>query len=174
MKKEFDELKKGFYSLFSSYGIGEKKNSNAINSFDKKGSDIKSGISTLIGKLQARKKELLGSMEELLEGFSRFAPTKESDNYEEFKHLFDFIPKIFEYDVIYNGRQFADESTGIVKQEMVIPTEEERNVMRKYNCIVGDYLESCMTIIKLDTVKRNIQDNVNYTLTVDQLTILGL
>lgn len=162
---DFDELKKGFYSLFSS------SESNGLGRHNKKGSEIKQGISNLLSNTKDRKKEALDKMTS--EKVS-FAPDTYPSFNMEYKHLLDYVPKKFSYDLIYHGEKYVKTDNGIEEQAVRTPTQEEQQSMREYNKYAEMYVELCIDAIKLETLQRNIDDKKTYSLSIDQMTLLGL
>jgi hypothetical protein len=163
-----NELIKGFYNLFGSSGIKD-----SISSFDKEGSQVKSGIGNVLTNINKQKSDVLEKMEECLEGLE-FSPEELCDQFSEYNYLIDFTPKKFNYGVIYNGKQGVDESKGIEQQVVNKPTTEQACKMRLYNDLVYQYMDMCVSKIKLEAMRRSLQDNKTYTLTIDQVSLLGL
>lgn len=170
LEKQKEDLIKGFYSLFTNYG----KESNGIAApVKKKGSDIKNSLSDLSIKINTEKQGYLDKINEVI-GKLPYQPIKKPTMYSEYHHLISYIPNKFMYSDLYDGREYVDNSSGIDKVGLQKPTEEELKVMRSYNDYVCKYIELCVSKIKVDVLRKNIQDNKSYDLTVDQLAILGL
>jgi len=164
-KKE--ELIKGFYSLFDTHS-----KDNDLNKHSKKGSDIKVNLGNISTNLSTQKAECLKKMNEGTSGMS-FYPDADSYYDKEYKHLLDYIPKKFSYDLIRNGKKYIKTDNDIQEPAMLAPTEEEKVKMRSYNEHAEKYIRVCIDKIKIDSLRRNIQDNKNYTLTTNQITLLG-
>ncbi len=162
-----DELIKSFYSLFSSY------DKNSIGAHSKKGSEIKDGLSSVSILLNNKKAECLDMMTAELAKIN-FKPDSPSTNYSEYHHLLDCIPKTFSYDLISEGERYVSTERGIEEEATKMPTTEERSEMREYNRYAHKYMEYCVNKLKIDTLRKNIQDNKSYNLTIEQLAILGL
>ncbi len=167
MLKEKDELIKGFYSLFSDY------KDNTLNKHSKKGSEIKDGLSTISNELNKKKSHCLDKMNHELTEVP-FAPDEPCDYDKEYHHLLNYIPRKFSYELISQGKKYVKTDNGIAEEAVKMPTTEERSEMREYNGYARKYMEYCIDKIKVDSLKRNILDNKNYTLSANQLTILGL
>ena len=168
LEKQKDNLVKGIYSLFNNHF-----SKNAISSpIKKKGSEIKDSLSDLSIRINTEKKEYLDKISDKL-GKLPYQPDKDPD-YSEYHHLIDYVPKKFGYGEMYEGKEVIDASDGIERMAVKKPTEEERGEMQKYNHCVCKYMELCVSKLKVDSLRKNIQDNKSYDLTVDQLAILGL
>lgn len=167
LKEQKDELIKGFYSLFSDY------KDNTLNKHSKKGSEIKEGLSTISSELTKKKADCLGKMTAELSKVS-IAPDEKADYDKEYHHLLDYIPGKFSYDLIYHGEKYTKTDNGISEQAVKVPTDEEKVEMREYNGYARKYMEHCIDKIKIESLKRNIQDNKSYSLSTNQLAILGL
>jgi hypothetical protein len=170
LKEKQNELIKGFYSLFNNYGSPEKNN---LNIFEKKGSEIKSGIDSVLTQVRKSKTDALDNMEKILSDLD-FSPNKECDEYNEYKHLIGYLPKKFDFNIIYSGEPYINTDSGIEKNDVKVPDPVQKSEMREYNESVIKYIDMCVTALKLESLKRNIQDNKTYSLNVEQLSILGL
>lgn len=162
-----NDIVKAFYSLFNNY---EK---NGMGQHSKKGSEIKSALSDISVNLNKKKGEMLDSMNEELSEIN-FKPDKVCDRDSDYHHLMDFIPKKFSYGLLYKGEEYVKTDNGIDEHAVKMPTSEEKSEMREYNGYVNKYMEYCVNKIKVDTLRKNIKDSKQYTLSVDQLAILGL
>ena len=161
-----DELIKGFYSLFSNY------ENNQLNKHNKKGSEIKSNLGSIITDVNKQKQECLDKMNTRL-GVVNYAPDTPCTDMNEYYHLIDYIPKKFSWGLMSEGEKYTETSNGIVEQMTKVPTPEERSEMREYNNHAHKYIELCVMKIKLESLRRNIQENKSYPLSIDQLSILG-
>jgi hypothetical protein len=162
-----EELVKGFWSLFSDGNEGSN-----LNSHPKKGSEIKASLDKLVLMTMDQKEEAMDKMTAEL-SHTGFAPDVKCDYQEEYYYLMDFVPKKFSYDMIYHGEQYVDTSRGIEEQAINKPTPEQQHEMREYNKYAIDYIDACVNKIKLESLKRNIQDGKTYNLTTNQLSMLG-
>lgn len=167
MLQENSDLVKGFNSLFN----GNKE--NGLTYHKKKGSEIKSALQLLCVQINKEKEEHLEEMEEAKEEIS-FKPDEDIWFNKEYKHLLDYIPKKFSYNLISYGENYISTERGIEEQAIKKPSEEEKKEMREYNKHAQDYIEICINKIKLSTLQKNIQENKSYSLSVDQLAVLGL
>jgi hypothetical protein len=168
------KLFKGFYSLYSTYGSKD----NGIDNFPKRGSEIKLGLGKMIDQITKRKSELLDDMNlklgEIAENYKVSPDTDFSMDNNEYVYQIDFIPKKFDYNTIYNGVKCMDTSSGI-EQQVVKPFDPmAQQSMRMYNDIAYNYMDLCVSKIKIEALRRNIVDEKTYNLTVEQLAILGL
>ncbi len=162
-----DDLIKGFYNLFSS----SEKNSMGVHS--KKGSEIKTGLTNVSIMLNTKKAECLDMMNAELSKIN-FKPDKPCDDYSDFHHLMDCVPKKFSWDLLYQGEKYVDNSNGIGEEAVRKPTPEEAVEMKEYNRYARAYVEYCVYKLKVDSLRNNIQDNKSYQLSIDQLAVLGL
>jgi hypothetical protein len=167
MLQENSDLVKGFYSLFN----GSKE--GGLTYHKKKGSEIKSALQLLCVQINKEKEEHLKEMEESLKEIS-FKPSEDIYFDKEYKHLLEYIPKKFSYNQIYNGETYISTENGIDEQAVKKPSQEEIKEMREYNKHAQEYLELCINKIKLEALKKNIQENKSYNLSVNQLAVLGL
>ena len=161
------DLVKGFYSLFNS------NKDNGLNYHKKKGSEIKQALQGMIIQITKDKNDYIDKMKAELDHI-KFQPDTECNYDREYKHLLDFIPKKFSYDMLYNGERYVKTDNGIEEQAVKVPTDEERKEMQEYNGYAHKYVELCVNKIKLETLRKNIQDSKSYELSIDQLAILGL
>jgi len=162
------DLVKGFYNLFN----GDNKE-GGIKYHKKKGSDIKQALNNVIMQTNKEKSDYLDKMKAESDELS-FVPDVECEISYEYKHLFEYIPKKFSYDMLYHGERYVRTDRGIEEQAIRKPTDEERQEMHEYNRYVQKYIDMCINKIKLDTLRKNIQENKTYSLSIDQLSILGL
>lgn len=127
--------------------------------FKKTGKEIKNGLSNVISFKEVEKqkyhKEMMDKITE-----TGFPPEKEYDDYsiKNYKHLLTYIPQRYCYSKI-NGQ--------------TIP-EEKSNSMQKYNNYASKYIKTCISLLKLQTLHNNIEENKNFTLNTEQLVTLGL
>jgi len=166
-----EEIKKGFFGLFSQNY--ENKDKNTITSYNKKGSDIKLGFLNILSQINKQKSICLDSMNLLLDKIT-FAPNQACEETEDYVHLIDYLPKRFSYFLINNGEDSIKKDNGIEQTIIKIPTDEEKAYMREYNILVHEYIELSIYKLKLESSKRNIEDSKNYQLSINQLAILGL
>lgn len=171
MSNEKDVLIKGFYSLFNAY---VSKEDDTMNSFQKKGSEIKNGIGSVLLLINKQKAEVLDKMNELLNSIPFTPDEKHNSSCDEYAHLIDYFPKKFVYSTIYNGESYIKTDNGIEESAMKVPDSKQRADMQEYNGLVYTYLDLCVTKIKLEALRKNIQDNKSYKLSIDQVSILGL
>lgn len=164
-----DEIKKSFYSLFSQ----SRDEKGGLNNHQKKGSEIKLGLTSLHSTITNKKSSLLDKIVELSSKIS-FQPDENVYYNEDYKHLIDYKPKRFSYDMIRSGVKEKNIDSGISIQVQRVPTEEEKNLMREYNRCCSEYSELCVDKIKIEALKRNVQENKLYTLSTNQLAILGI
>jgi len=168
LKEQKEELVKGFYSLFSDY------KDNTLNKHSKKGSEIRGGLSSISNELNKKKSDCLDKMSVELSKVS-LAPDVPCDYDSEYRHLLDYIPNKFSYGLIYNDDGLPVKlNNGISEQANELPTKEVQASMREYNGYARKYMEYCVDKIKVDSLRRNIQDNKSYSLSIGQLAILGL
>ncbi len=164
--KSLDEIKKGFYSLFSNHD-------NELSKLPKKGVEIKTGIAAILVNIKRFKGELLDKLTSEL-GKVPFQPDSEPYYDREYRHLLDFVPKRFSYDMISRGEKYTKTENGIEEQAVNKPTDEQATKMREYNSYSSQYVEVCIDAIKLETLRKNLEDRKTYNLSVNQLTMLGL
>lgn len=144
--------------------------------FPVKGSDMKSAIQGVMNKISTKVAEETNEMASLLEKI-KITPTAMPymDN--------DYIdrvnpPKRFDYDTI-EGRDTVkapvDDSNLVASVSLrVTPTDEQKVMMRKYNQCVDLYIDNCISLIKMGTLIRHIEEKKIYNLSVDQMSVLGL
>jgi hypothetical protein len=152
-----NNFKKGLQNLFD-YSLGSDKDSG-LNKFSKKGSEIKAGLTLLSLKINDTKIKLLDDIQILSDSI----PVKPDAIYTTWggnEYLLDFTPKKYSFDVIYPKEDNAKNS--------------DAEKMCNYNSFMEKYVNLCSDKNKIDSIKRNIDDNKTYTLNADQLTLLGL
>ena len=167
MLNEKSDLVKSFYSLFNS------NKDDSLTYHKKKGSDIKQSLQNMIIQINQEKNDCIDKMKSELEHIE-FKPDSECGYNRDYKHLIDFVPKIFSYDMLYEGEKYVKTDRGIEEQSVRKPSIEERKEMQEYNRYTSKYMGLYVDKIKLDTLRKNIQDTKSYNLSIDQLAILGL
>ena len=144
--------------------------------FPVKGADMKNAIQGVMNKISTKVAEETNEMASLLEKI-KITPTGMPyiDN--------DYLdrvtpPKRFDYDAIEGRDTIKCDSTDSCLVASVnlriTPTDEQKAMMRKYNQCVDMYLENCISLIKMGTLVRHIEDKKVYNLSVDQMSVLGL
>lgn len=162
------DLVKSFYDLFNTHNT-----KSDIVYHKKKGSDIKAGIVNVIVSINKQREECLDKIKAESEHLE-YSPDVEPYMASEYRHLIGMIPRTFSYDMLYHGEKYVRTDRGIEEKAIRKPSDEQRQEMQEYNQYVEKYLESSIARIKLETLKRNIEENKNYNLSIDQLSILGL
>lgn len=167
MLNEQSDLVKGFYSLFNN------GKDDGLTYHKKKGSEIKQAVQNILIQINKEKNEYIDKMRTELDKI-KFTPDSECSYNSDYKHLLDFIPKKFSYNLLYEGENYTRTDRGIEEQAINKPTDEERKEMQEYNEYAHRYMDACINKIKLEALRKNIQDSKSYNLSIDQLAILGL
>lgn len=144
--------------------------------FPVKGADMKNAIQGVMNKISTKVAEGANEMTSLLEKI-KITPTTMPymDN--------DYIdrvnpPKRFDYDTI-EGKDTVKlpvEDSNLMASVSLktTPTDEQKVMMRKYNQCVDLYIDNCISLIKMGTLMRHIEEKKVYNLSVDQMSVLGL
>lgn len=167
-QEEAEKITKGFYGLFNS-------NSDTVGiTTKKKGSEIKLAIQKIIGGCIVEQIKIMDKMQAELEHIP-FTPdvTMKSECCPMMNS--EMIPKKFSYDMLYHNEKYINSGGRITETSMSgEPTKEQRSEMIEYNNYAYDYLYLCEKRYKLEVARNNIDDNRNYTLSVDMLASLGM
>jgi len=152
---------------------------NPFSEFKKLGTGVSKSILAVISKCRLAKTEFLNQLNSVSSEIS-VAPSEQVSSHLGYGLVLDFIPKNYSYDQIYItsssnvvGEQSLAGSAEVDPGANVL-SETVRENMRKYNRLSEQYVECSVTLAKLETLYRNIDDKKVYSLSLNQLTALGL
>jgi hypothetical protein len=160
--------------------------SHVVEAFDysdqfieKKGREIKLALVKVIENEEAEKDRAQNEMNILLAKLP-IAPIDDMGEYvfHGVKSRLGFIPKRFPYHYGYKDSPKAygpmDISESFVEEKVPsVLTDEDRDNIRKYNSCAEQYIDSCVELVKLNTLQSNLRDENTYKLSVHQASLLG-